>query len=440
MSSAASTQPRSIVVRMLRRFLRQPAPKLEFERKLSLDLAALLGDDSVKPRWLKPLDVSSVLARYGIDPRTTPHCIDATGAACTDSSALPQCDAILATFAHARLAELDDALAARGFNRAADCSAPDAPHGTALYVRRPLVAMSSLDKKGRFANQLFKYLFMRILAKQHGAVLQVSDWAGAHLYGLDEPTPLRALEQYDESRPRACRRASLRKTAPERMLAGEVGGEGEVADADFQGYFQFDARHYAPHQEFAREVFTLAPQVQARLDRALAKLREGGSEAGSEAGSRGGREVIAVHLRRGDYGRGYFFRTPCAWYEQWLASLCAERGLDPARVVVYLASEDPERYRGRFKPFHTVTARDVSDMPPALDWLLDFEVMRAADRLAIANSSFSFMAAFLNPRITRAMRPSIARMGLVEFDPRDGAILDRKRLSRRMHARLAALD
>jgi len=147
-----------------------------------------------------------------------------------------------------------------------------------------------------------------------------------------------------------------------------------------------------------------------------------------------------VHLRRGDYGRGYFFRTPCAWYEQWLASLCAERGLDPARVVVYLASEDPERYRGRFKPFHTATARDVSDMPPALDWLLDFEVMRAADRLAIANSSFSFMAAFLNPRITRAMRPSIARMGLVEFDPRDGAILDRKRLSRRMHARLAALD
>jgi hypothetical protein len=31
-------------------------------------------------------------------------------------------------------------------------------------------------------------------------------------------------------------------------------------------------------------------------------------------------------------------------------------------------------------------------------------------------------------------------MGLVEFDPLDCAILDRKRLSRRMHARLAALD
>ena len=432
MSSAASTQPRSIVVRILRRFLRQPVPKLAFERKLSLDLAALLGEESIQPRWLKPLDVSNVLARYGIDPRTTPHRIDATGAACTDSSALPQCDAILATCAPARLSDLDDALAARGFNRAADCSPPDAQHGTALYVRRPLIAMSSIEKGGRFANQLFKYLFMRILAKQHGAVLQVSDWAGAHLYALDEPTPLRALEQYDEWRPRLCRRASLRRTAPERMLAGD----GEVADADFQGYFQFDARHYAPHQEFAREVFTLAPQVQARLDRALAKLREGGSEAGSK----GGREVIAVHLRRGDYGRGYFFRTPCAWYEQWLASLCAERGLDPARVVVYLASEDTERYRGRFKPFHTATARDVSDMPPALDWLLDFEVMRAADRLAIANSSFSFMAAFLNPRITRAMRPSIARMGLVEFDPRDGAILDRKKLSRRMHARLATLD
>ena len=98
MSSAASTQPRSIVVRILRRFLRQPVPKLAFERKLSLDLAALLGEESIQPRWLKPLDVSNVLARYGIDPRTTPHRIDATGAACTDSSALPQCDAILAPF------------------------------------------------------------------------------------------------------------------------------------------------------------------------------------------------------------------------------------------------------------------------------------------------------------------------------------------------------
>ena len=428
MSSAASTKPRSIVERMLRRFLPQPAPKLAFERKQALDLAALLGDNAIKARWVQPLDVPRVLAQYGIDPNAMPHHIDATGAVPTDFSALPKCDAILATFAAARISALDDALAIRGFNRAADCSPPGAQHGTALYVRRPVIAMSSLDKKGRFANQLFKYLFMRILARQHGAVLQVSDWAGAQLYGLDEPMPLRTLVQYDESRPRSCRRASLRRTAPERMLAGE----GEVADADFQGYFQFDARHYAPHQKFAREVFTLTPQLQARVDRALAKLREAASE--------GEREVIAVHLRRGDYGRGYFFRTPCAWYEQWLATLCADHGLDPARVVVYLASEDPERYRGRFKPFRTATARDVSDMPPALDWLLDFEVMRAADRLAIANSSFSFMAAFLNPRITRAMRPSIERMGLVEFDPRDGAILDRKRLSRRMHARLAALD
>ncbi len=50
------------------------------------------------------------------------------------------------------------------------------------------------------------------------------------------------------------------------------------------------------------------------------------------------------------------------------------------------------------------------------------------------------MAAFLNPRITRAMRPSVKRMGLVEFDPLDCAILDRTLLSRKVHEQLAALD
>ena len=228
MSSAASTKPRSIVERMLRRFLPQPAPKLEFERKQALDLAALLGDSAIKERWVQPLDVPRVLVQYGIDPNAMPHRIDATGAAFSDFSALPKCDAILATFAAARISALDDALAIRGFNRAADCSPPGAQHGTALYVRRPVVAMSSLDKKGRFANQLFKYLFMRILARQHGAVLQVSDWAGAQLYGLDEPMPLRALVQYDESRPRSCRRPRARPASASRRRRGAPRAAGDV--------------------------------------------------------------------------------------------------------------------------------------------------------------------------------------------------------------------
>jgi hypothetical protein len=66
--------------------------------------------------------------------------------------------------------------------------------------------------------------------------------------------------------------------------------------------------------------------------------------------------------------------------------------------------------------------------------------MRDADSLAISNSSFSFMAAFLNPRIARAMRPCTEAMGLVEFDPLDAPVLLRHEVPKAMHERLAALD
>ena len=115
-------------------------------------------------------------------------------------------------------------------------------------------------------------------------------------------------------------------------------------------------------------------------------------------------------------------------------------GVDPARAVLYLASEDAAKYRSRFKPFRTATARDVSALAPELDWLLDFEILRAADRVAISNSSFSFMAAFLNTKISRAMRPSAAEMKLVEFDPLDAPVLFREKLSANAHAHLLTLD
>jgi hypothetical protein len=85
-------------------------------------------------------------------------------------------------------------------------------------------------------------------------------------------------------------------------------------------------------------------------------------------------------------------------------------------------------------------ARDISSLPASLDWLVDFEVMRAADSLAISNSSFSFMAAFLNERIERAMRPCTDAMQLVEFDPADAPVILRKTVAPSLHQRLAELD
>jgi hypothetical protein len=76
------------------------------------------------------------------------------------------------------------------------------------------------------------------------------------------------------------------------------------------------------------------------------------------------------------------------------------------------ASAEPGRCQGRLAPFRTAAARGISTLPGSLGWLLDFEVMRAADSLAISNSSVSFSAAFLNDCIGRAARPCSDFTGL----------------------------
>jgi len=61
---------------------------------------------------------------------------------------------------------LEEFLAEHGFNRL-DLTCPYHPAwGDALYARRRLVTMSTLGRNGRFANQLFQYLYLRLVARQ----------------------------------------------------------------------------------------------------------------------------------------------------------------------------------------------------------------------------------------------------------------------------------
>lgn len=343
------------------------------------------------------------------------------------ASTLPSLEAVLTEYSLtelyegcAKLGELEDFLAERGLSRASECAPWHPTWGDAFYVRRPVVAMTSLGSNGRFANQLFQYLFLAIVARRNGAIVQVPDWVGAHLYGLEDAPPMRSLPRFHELEAAETTARALRTTPAAALLAPNR----DAVGVDYWGYFQFDGKTLAPHRDEARRLFTLVPPLADRVQASLARLRSGATT------------VVAVHLRRGDYGYGCFFRAPCRWYADWLRA----SGLDPAKTVVYLASETPAEYRSRFAPFRTVTAREVSALPAELDWLVDFEAMRDADSLAISNSSFSFMAAFLNPRITRAMRPCTEAMGLVEFDPLDAPVLLRHEVPKAMHARLAALD
>ena len=241
----------------------------------------------------------------------------------------------------------------------------------------PVFIMPTLGRRGRFANQLFQYAYLRIAAEQRGAIVQTPAWSGQELFGWRDPLveegPItatvndRAIDDHD---------LYLNRTEP----IGER--------VEFIGFFQCHSRHFLPHREFLRRLFVFRPDLQKRFGEVVEQLRQGG------------RPLVAVHLRRGDYGEGQFFRAPVKWYADWLDSAAAPR--DPA---IYLCSEEPAALVDGFRPRTVMHAGLLPNLSPRLASILDFYVLTQADALAISNSSFSFMASMLNERAATFVRP-----------------------------------
>ena len=208
--------------------------------------------------------------------------------------------------------------------------------------------------------------------------------------------------------------------ARRRLFSDTVSG---FKGLDFSGYGMIPTDMFAADKEQIRAEHAFDQRLIERFDRALAPFLAGG------------KKLIVIHLRRGDYGYGQFFRAPCAWYQEWVA----RQGFAPDSHAVFICSEEPGRYRGRFPGFTVVTADELGT-PVTLAPYFDFLAMTRADALAVANSSFSFFAAMLNPHAGVFVRPDAREGRLVPFDPWDSSPLLEQKLSPEEHRRLKEID
>jgi hypothetical protein len=79
---------------------------------------------------------------------------------------------------------------------------------------------------------------------------------------------------------------------------------------------------------------------------------------------------------------------------------------------LFIATDEPETVLPAFSDFPSVA------IPSMLRHeIIDFEILRRADHLAIANSSFSRMAAILATDTQRCMCPSFEAGSLVFYQP-----------------------
>ncbi|MGY0715243.1 glycosyltransferase [Azospirillum argentinense] len=264
---------------------------------------------------------------------------------------------------------------------------PPAPAPAGGPGRR--LASTVLGLNGRFGNQLLQYGALRLYAARHGLTLEVPPWLGRHLYDHDDPLPGPALPRVAEAEGEAAVTASLRGE-PSTVLA----------DREVSGYFCGDTTPLAPFKEEFRALFTPGRHLQPHADALLGRLRDAG------------RTVVALHLRRGDFGWGRFWIAPASWYRHWLETVWPT--LD--RPVLFIATDDPAQLR-EFAAYRPVTAGDLAEPIAGAEFFTDFHVLCHADRVAISNSSFSFVATMLNRNASGFHRPDPARRALVPYDP-----------------------
>ncbi len=277
------------------------------------------------------------------------------------------------------------------------------------------ITMSTLGARGRFANQIFQYAFLRVYAKQHGLTVQTPPWIGEKLFGIDSsPITGHTLPPYQER---------LEECGLPKGLPGL-----EAIDHNWFGYGQFHTSYYALYYEFLRDLFRPTQAIQRRMLPATDKLlREG-------AGTNSPRTVVGIHLRRGDYGRFLFYITPVEWYLEWLC--CNWSSLD--NPVLFVASEDRSLV-DEFADYNPQTAESLGvdlqaeplpvykyqqyDLehpePHLFDFFPDWYLLTQCGYLLIPNSTFSFAAAMFSERLQRCFRSDLPTQQFVEINPWD---------------------
>lgn len=251
--------------------------------------------------------------------------------------------------------------------------------------------------KGGLGNQMFQYAAGRAIALNTGLplVLDLRHYERTREHGyamsdfalVDDAIDTRDLPPSPKERPFAYHFSRLTKRGMQLQKEASAAFDPKIANisepAWIEGYFQSE-RYFKEHSDIIRSELTL----QSPPDEENAKwLKEIEAEP----------HAVSVHVRRGDYVRNPKFAAhhgSCTldYYTKALAHIEAKIGAKP---VLYAFSDDPDWVRTNLQlglemkvVGHNGSNRNIEDI----------RLMSACRHHIIANSSFSWWGAWLNPR------------------------------------------
>lgn len=258
------------------------------------------------------------------------------------------------------------------------------------------VSMASLGHQGRFANQLWQYLFLRMYGLRNALTVKVPPWEGEQIFGCSDPRP----------------------EAGDRRPSMTFGGSGDddlelwnIDDAprniDFKGNFQNLPPQWGTHRAFIRRLYTPKPEWSAatgELDHLL---------------KRDGRTLVTIHVRRGDYRtydhdkRPEFRLVPTDWYRALLDKIWPTL----ERPLLHVSTDEPEAIKPVFRDYEHLDAGFFVGDFGIPEHVRDFMLLQHADVLVACNSSFSTMAAVTGKPGQRGYLADFRIQGFTSYDP-----------------------
>ncbi len=248
---------------------------------------------------------------------------------------------------------------------------------------------------GGLGNQMFQYAAGRALALRHGVDLvldaRIYNRQTQFGFGLDVfnvanvQSPGSPMPPDRKTNPFAYLIWRGFKLKPvifrERGLAFNEGFASLGSDVYLSGYWQSE-RYFNEHEARIREEFRIIRPPDALNRKMLEKIAQV--------------PAVSIHVRRGDYvndARTNTTHGTCSldYYRQGLLRIADHKEIDP---VVFAFSDDPDWVRQNLDiPFELVLV-DHNDSTRGHE---DMRLMAACRHHVIANSSFSWWGAWLNP-------------------------------------------
>lgn len=258
---------------------------------------------------------------------------------------------------------------------------------------------------GGLGNQMFQYATGRALAERHGVPLLLDASGFAHYelrrYELAELSIQSRVATEDELARagvvaitptllnRVKRKLGMQRPANvlrEGSFTYDARIEGVQAPVYLDGYWQSE-RYFVGIADMLRKEFTLnAPTDSANADMA-SRIAAAGNKA------------VSLHIRRGDYVNNPHtaqYHGVCSLdYYRAAVEHVAARVADPH---FFIFSDDHAWVSENFRLSHATTLVDVNGADRGV-W--DMALMKACGHHIIANSSFSWWGAWLNPAVDK---------------------------------------